>query len=178
MELALRHRPTFQALALAFFGGLAGLTANALRGEGLDLRRPVLAAAGEIGGASCAAPEAAIPEIDLAEARRLHGEGADFVDARPAGTYGHGHVAGALHLPSRGEAPDATSLVASLGARPVVVYDGGGDCELARHLAGTLSARGIPDVRVMLGGYAAWQDAGEAVQSGVCEACAQLAEGR
>lgn len=177
MMRRLLDRPPVQALVLAAAAGLFGLVVNAARPDGLPLGRPVLAASGQA-GATCGAPAGAAAEIDLAAARALHEAGAAFVDARPAGAYAEGHVPGALHLPSRGDAPDADQVIAQLRrAQAVVVYDGGASCALARHLGERLAAEGLGDVRVMLGGFDGWQAAGEPAQSGLCEACGQVAEG-
>lgn len=173
-------RPYVQALVLAGAGALLGLTVNAARTDGLALDRPVLAASGAEGGATCSAPAGVhAAEIEVAEARALQAAGAAFVDARPAGDYAAGHVPNALHLPSRGECPDSAQVIAAAKqAGTVVVYDDGGSCELARHLGERLLAEGLGDVRVMLGGFPGWQHAGEPAQSGLCEACEHLAEGR
>lgn len=178
MRRPLEH-PPLQALVLAAAMGLFGLVVNAARPDGLPLDRPVLAASGASGGATCGAPAGAAVEIDLAAARALHEAGAAFVDSRPAGAYAEGHVPGAVHLPSRGECPDADAVIAQLRtAATVVVYDDGESCALARHLGERLVADGVGDVRVMLGGFSGWQDAGEPAQSGLCEACDRVAEGR
>ncbi len=172
------EHPPVQALALAFFAGLLGLVVNAARSDGLPLDRPILAASGASAEATCAAPERHVAAIELAEARALHAAGAAFVDARPASDYALGHVPAAFHLPSRGEKPEAAQVIGALrGAATVVVYDDGASCALARHLGERLLEEGMADVRVMLGGFSGWQDAGEPAQSGLCEACEAVAEG-
>lgn len=177
MMSRLLERPPFQALVLASATGLFGLVINAARPEGLPLDRPVLAASGD-SSATCSVPVGATVEIDVAAARGLHADGVAFVDARQASAYAMGHVPGALHLPSRGECPDAEAVIAQLRTAPaVVVYDDGQSCELARHLGERLLAEGVADVRVMLGGFDGWREAGEPAQSGLCEACDRLAEG-
>lgn len=170
-----------QALSLAAVGAAGGLLFNGLREGGIPLDRPVLAASGTQDAVSCEAPGAtgSVSEVDVVWAFALREQGAVFVDARPPGSFADGHVAGAVHLPWRGEAPDAEEIVERLRAAPVVVvYDAEGSCFQARHLASVLAGRGIADVRVMLGGFPEWQSRGKPSQSGVCEACDELAEVR
>lgn len=158
--------------------GLMGLVVNAARSDGLPLDRPILAASGDA-AAACAVPVADVAEIDLAAAKALHQAGTPFVDARQASDYAVGHVPGALHLPSRGEAPDAAHVIAQLRASgtSVVVYDDDASCELARRLGERLLEAGLADVRLMTGGFSGWQRAGEPAQSGLCQACEAVAEG-
>src|SRR5689334_16355637 len=91
-------RPTLaRAAALLFAGAAIGLAANALRPGGVRL-------ASWTPPAECHAGEAtalAVPtEMAPAQAAELCGR-ADVVvaDARPAGKFAEGHVAGAVHLP-------------------------------------------------------------------------------
>lgn len=168
-----------QAALIAVAGAVLGLGMNAVRAGGIGLSRPVLAGAGEDPGATCEAPPVGSPIVDIgvAEAIALRGQGALFVDARPPGSFASGHVEGALHLPARGDAPDAEQVVGRLRNAPsVVVYDEDGSCAQARHLAAWLRDRGLPDVRVMVGGFPEWQDHGNPAQSGACEACGALVE--
>lgn len=166
-----------QAAALTAAGGFLGVGVNAVRAGGLELARPVLAGAGDV-AASCEAPGALpVAEVDLTTAISLRAQGAVFVDARPAGAFADGHVEGALHLPARGDAPDAAAIVERLARAPaVVVYDADGACAQARHLASWLRDRGISSPRVLLGGFPEWQERGEPAESGLCEACGARVE--
>lgn len=168
----LATRPIAQAAALAAVGVVAGLLVNGARAGGLPLDRPVYPASGTTESASCAAPKGTVRDVDVAEACALEAAGAAFVDARPAGAFAAGHVAGAIHLPSRGDCPDFEAALARIRTAPtVVVYDADGSCALARHLADRLVAEGLADVRVMLGGFPGWCAADRPAEAGGCHAC-------
>lgn len=164
-------QPLVQALVLATCAALVGLVVNELRPSGLPLDRPILAASG--GDVACAAPEGGASEVDLSRARDLQSAGAIFVDARPAGDFTRGHVPGAIHLPSAGECPGSEATIASLrsAAVPVVVYDDGGTCDLARRLAARLASEGIAEVHLLLGGFSGWSEAGVPAERGACPSC-------
>jgi rhodanese-related sulfurtransferase len=163
--------PVLQAVVLVVAGAVLGLLVNALRPGGISLVQPIAAAAGTT-GASCEAPAGAVRDVDVGEACDLEAAGAAFVDARPAAAYAAGHVAGAFHLPSRGDCPGFEEALARIREAPtVVVYDDDGSCALARHLADRLVARGLIDVRVMTGGFAGWCAADRPAEAGSCGAC-------
>jgi rhodanese-related sulfurtransferase len=167
--------PLVQAAILVVAGAVLGTLVNGLRPGGISLAHPIAAAAGTT-AASCEVPVAAVHDVDIAEACALEAAGAAFVDARPAAAYAAGHVAGAIHLPSRGDCPGFEEALARIRAAPtVVVYDDDGSCALARHLADRLVARGLPDVRVMTGGFAGWCAADRPAEAGSCGACARHA---
>ena len=86
---------------------------------------------------------------------------ASLVDARRPGLYGEGHVPGARSVP----APEAEkALSVDLLNLPregtLVVYCEGGDCQSSFLLAKRLHDEGFKDIRVMTGGWKAWQAAG------------------
>jgi rhodanese-related sulfurtransferase len=169
---SLAARPLAQAVTLAVAGVAAGLAVNAVRPDGLSLVRPVYAASGATAGASCEAPKGTVRDVDVAEACALADAGAAFVDARPAAAFAAGHVAGAIHLPSRGDCPDFEDAIERIRVAPtVVVYDADGSCALARHLAERLVGRGLVDVRVMIGGFPGWCAADRPAEAGSCRAC-------
>src|SRR4029077_8392910 len=95
-----------------------------------------------------------------------------FVDARTASAFAQGHVAGAIHLPPIGH-PDEALRMAELGQKKtVVVYDDLSSCNLADSAGQRLRSRGVRDVRVLEGGWPAWQSRGQPAASGACEICA------
>ncbi|MDR2997902.1 MAG: sulfurtransferase [Microbacterium sp.] len=75
-----------------------------------------------------------------------------LVDTRRQESWDHGHIAGALHLPTKG-------LDAALAALPrdrtLVVYGWGPGCNGATATARILLAAGL-DTRELLGGYEYW----------------------
>lgn len=90
-------------------------------------------------------------EIDIVAAREAQAGGAVIVDTRKQLSWDHGHVTGAVHLPS-------TRLDADLDElrdRPLIVYGWGPGCNGETHTARVLLERGF-DVREMIGGYEYW----------------------
>jgi rhodanese-related sulfurtransferase len=131
----------------------------------------------KIPAAAAPAPVAELPVIpdvtgpltvELAAFKRLYDAGAALVvDAREPGLYDQGHVAGAVSLPYNSALADP-SRVARLdaGSRPIVVYCGGAQCELALDLAKFLVESGKRKVLVFEGGYHEWQGAGYPLEHG------------
>jgi thiosulfate/3-mercaptopyruvate sulfurtransferase len=120
-----------------------------------------------------------VPEVWI-EARALAGAlgtdgGGVAVDVRDEASYRAGHVRRAVHLAGlaavAGAAP--AELRRDLGAlgisgnETVVLYDGGGDpADGTARLFWRLAAAGVSRLRVLRGGFAAWQAAGLAAESG------------
>ncbi len=107
-------------------------------------------------------------EVQLSTAKRFFdAKAALFVDAREAPEYAEGRIPGALNLPL----DDVVARPALLGAlkdagRPVIVYCGGGDCEVSKSLAWNMLDQGIRKVLVYTGGLEEWQAAGYPVERG------------
>lgn len=116
-----------------------------------------------------AIPETREPlEVGIGIVRRLHAANAAvFVDARTAGEYAEGHIAGALHLSFDDvfKDPDLAKKLDDRGL-PIVAFCGGGDCDLSRNLAFTLIDAGHKRVLVFLDGMTGWTAAGLPVTKG------------
>lgn len=97
----------------------------------------------------------AVPEIDTANAAKVHGEGgAVFVDVREADEWAEGHIPGALHIPLA----DVPQRMAEIPAdRDVILVCRSG----ARSHAATefLVRGGRKRVANLVGGMLAWADA-------------------
>lgn len=129
-------------------------------------------------GATVSAPAVALPvvpetreplEVGIDFTRRFHtARGAVFVDARTAEEFAAGHIPGATNLPFDDvfKNPELARAFADRGL-PVVVYCGGGDCELARSLAFSLIDAGHKRVLVFKDGLPGWTAAGLPVTTGV-----------
>lgn len=92
-------------------------------------------------------------EIDAVAAVQAQASGeALVVDTRKQLSWDHGHVAGALHLPTDGL--DARLATLPRG-RTLIVYGWGPGCNGATHTARRLIAEGF-DVRELIGGYEYW----------------------
>lgn len=110
-------------------------------------------------------------EADLARVRLFHEAGAAlFVDAREVEEYSAGHIAGAISMPYDVAAGEP-ELMENLdpGGRPIVVYCGGGECELSISLAYEMIFAGHTKVLIYTGGYDEWAGAGQPIASGVAE---------
>ncbi len=115
-------------------------------------------------------PETREPlEVGLDFTKRFHaGRGAAFVDARSAEEYAEGHIPGAVSLPFDDvyKKPELAKAFDEKGL-PIIVYCGGGDCDLARTLAYALIEAGHKRVLVFKDGLPGWAAAGHAVTKGV-----------
>jgi rhodanese-related sulfurtransferase len=165
-----------RAAIVVLVGGAMGLGTNALRKEGISLthfEQPTMCGNEEQAdaGPSLIEPSAASmlcgrPDIVIA-------------DARTAEEYAEGHIAGAVHLPCTASSASADDAIAHFGsAQTVIVY--GHSTEEAQPVAATLRRRGHgaheksgapSDVRVLAGGFPAWEKAGLACASGPCDSC-------
>lgn len=163
----------WRAALLTVVGGALGAGVNALRPDGLVLATyaaPVVCSTG-------AAGESEWPEVSLVaqdEAISLCAESDTLIaDVRPASAFAEGHVAGAIHLPC--SAPEQVASAAQdrlSGKRQLIVY--GQDTDDAFPVAEQMRRRlGRADlsIRVLSGGFTAWNAAGLACTSGECPAC-------
>jgi rhodanese-related sulfurtransferase len=158
-----------RAAALVVAGAAAGLGVNAARPAGaialLRFEPPT----------SCSAEEPAVApvaELTPGEASQLCGRGGVvFADTRSGERFEAGHAAGAVHLPCDATELGAQAAIASLeraGAQTVIVY--GDSSDDGRAVAETLRRRGLrTDLRVLRGGFAAWEREGLACVSGPFE---------
>jgi rhodanese-related sulfurtransferase len=152
-----RTRPLVEAAQVLIVGACLGAAAVVLRGV------PEPTAIAGYDAATCAAPVSARPDvrwIEQHEARALIDDpNTLFVDARPREAYERGHVLGALSLPMTTGVVDERALAIVRGARTVITYcDTSGDCASSKRLAGLLAEAGLPDVRVLRGGFPLWME--------------------
>ncbi|MBP2415067.1 rhodanese-related sulfurtransferase [Arthrobacter stackebrandtii] len=102
-------------------------------------------------------------EIDVMAVHAGLGSGAFvLVDTRRHASWEHGHVPGALHLPTALVAEQAHVLIP--GGTPVVVYSWGPGCNGSTFAALAFAELGYP-VREMIGGIEYWQRNGLPVQT-------------
>jgi hydroxyacylglutathione hydrolase len=114
-------------------------------------------------------PREALASIDVGLARKEWECGpAAILDVRTSLEYRDGHIPGAIHVP-------ASRLLASLGVlprdRPLLVHCAGGTRSSAA--ASALLAAGFESVKDMAGGFGAWRDAGNPVETGASVAAAR-----
>jgi rhodanese-related sulfurtransferase len=160
-----------RASGLLVGGALAGLAVNAARPVGVPL-------AGFTPPSTCAAGlahEAKVLDISAHDASALCGSvGVLFADTRSPDAFAEGHVADALHLPchggAQGQRPDERALRKLAEAKTIIVY--GASSDDAREVAETLERLGQKsDLRVLAGGFPAWEREGLACASGPCREC-------
>ena len=165
-------RTLIRAATLALAGAVLGLAINAARGaRGVALGKPVRSLAE---GGVCSAPAGGEDHsVTLDEAISLRAQpGVAFGDTRPPDEYARGHVAAAWHLPCFASAAASASSIAHLGAPRTLILYGADETQAdARLAAEELARRGFADVRILRGGFRAWQTAGLPAESGPCEQC-------
>jgi len=107
-------------------------------------------------------------QIEVAAVKQyVDAAGALVIDAREAHEYDAGHVPGAINLPYDQVATDRQRLEQlDTGGRPIVIYCGGGSCELSLSLAWDLVYAGHDRIAVYMGGYPEWVDAGHPIVEG------------
>lgn len=87
--------------------------------------------------------------------------GAVFVDARPKEEYDAGHIPGATNLPYDEAVTDPARLESfDAQGKPIIVYCGGGTCELSMNLAWAMIQSGQKKLLVFMGGTPEWEAAG------------------
>lgn len=90
-----------------------------------------------------------------------------IVDAREPHEFEEGRIAGSVNLPYDQAITDPAMLENfDSGGKPLVVYCGGGTCELSINLGWSLIEAGHPKVFVFMGGYPEWKEAGYPTESG------------
>jgi len=106
--------------------------------------------------------------IELGAFERYVDAGAALIlDARDPEEYREGHVPGALNLTYDQAATDPVALEnLDTGGRPIIVYCGGGECEVSLRLAHELIGSGFTRVAVYLGGFPEWQAANRPIAKG------------
>ena len=114
-------------------------------------------------------PESEFPiQVGLAKAKELYDRGGLLVlDAREPEEFAEGHVAGAVSAPADYITGDVDWMdKTAADKRPILVYCGGGDCELSLTLGFELAKTGHPKVLIYEDGFPAWEEAGYPVETG------------
>jgi len=125
------------------------------------------------GGAGFDVPDIARPlQIQTARVKQFFdGGAATFVDARDPSEYADGHIPGAVNLPYDQVVTDPARLEAfDPQGKPIIVYCGGGTCELSMNLGFALVAAGKKKVLVFMGGWPEWSSLGYPVAKGAVPA--------
>jgi len=106
-------------------------------------------------------------QIELAAVKQYFDAGAAvFSDARDPDEYAAGHIPGAVSMPYEEVSSEPERLEGlETGGRPIIVYCGGGTCEVSINLAWDLIYAGHSRVVVYMGGFPEWAEAGYPVQT-------------
>ena len=126
-------------------------------------------------GTTTAAAPPDIPELgrpiqmQLPAVKSFHdADAAIIIDSREPFEYEEGHIAGSISLPYDEAITDPVRLeTLQTDGKPLIVYCGGGTCELSLNLAWSLIEAGHPKVLVFMGGYPEWTDAGYPIETGL-----------
>lgn len=107
-------------------------------------------------------PDLAQPiQLQLGAVKKFHDAGAAvFIDARPKEEYDGGHIPGSVNLPYDEAVTDPARLESfDAQGRPIIVYCGGGTCELSMNLAWAMIQSGQKKLLVFMGGTPEWEAA-------------------
>jgi len=108
------------------------------------------------------------PEIEPQQAGSLVGDPSVlFLDARTYKLYKAGHIPGALSAPRKQFhelLPGIFPRLVSDKVRLIVIYCSGGDCDDSRTIAEILAEMNLNEIRVLKGGWEAWEAAGLKVE--------------
>jgi 3-mercaptopyruvate sulfurtransferase SseA len=101
-------------------------------------------------------------EITVEELRALADTGATILNVGKHG--GHREIRGAVrYRPHDLLTPDHLAIPIAQD-EPVILYDERGDGDLTKQIAEKLTANGFKDVRILQGGFAAWEKAAAPTQ--------------
>jgi len=106
-------------------------------------------------------------KVELKAVKQLYDASAAlFVDAREEWEFNEGHIGGAISLPYDISVTDPAKLEQlDSGGRPIVVYCGGGACEVSLKLADEMvNYYGHRRVAVYMGGFPEWVGAGYPIE--------------
>ncbi len=95
---------------------------------------------------------------------------ATIIDAREPAEYAAGHIPGAVNMPYEQVATDMEKLEKfDAQGKPIIIYCGGGTCEVSMSLGFTLVSVGKKKVLVYMGGWPEWVAAGYPVATGATQ---------
>ena len=154
--LTIHQRALWQAFALVLLASLIAIGVNQWRRDGIALIGDwsVAARVADTGGNSLV--------IDLSRTAALfQRQEVLLVDARPENQYAVGHIRGALSLPwPEAEQRFIEAADRLAGAKAIVTYCDGENCDLSHKLALFLKEMGFDNVRVLVNGWSLWRQAG------------------
>ncbi len=107
-------------------------------------------------------------QIQIAKVKALFdAKAGTIIDAREPVDYKEGHIPGAINLPYDEVVTDPERLEKfDPEGKPIIVYCGGGTCELSMNLGFALVNAGKKKVLVFMGGWPEWSTSGYPIAKG------------
>jgi rhodanese-related sulfurtransferase len=107
-------------------------------------------------------------QIQISKVKAFFDENAGtIVDAREPTDYALGHIPGAINLPYDEVVTDTERLEKfDPQGKPIIIYCGGGTCELSMNLGFALVNAGKKKVLVFMGGWPEWSTSGYPIAKG------------
>jgi rhodanese-related sulfurtransferase len=107
-------------------------------------------------------------QIQISKVKELFdAKAGTIVDAREPNDYREGHIPGAINLPYDEVVTDPDRLEKfDPQGKPIIVYCGGGTCELSMNLGFALVNAGKKKVLVFMGGWPEWSTSGYPIAKG------------
>ncbi len=157
-------------VAIMVLASLIGIAQNGLRERPIKLIQKTQAFSTVSHGETPAGETAELPEgaVSLEEAKRLvDGGGAIIIDARSRDAFEKGHIPGALSMPYNevGQRYDELTDYVAFEDN-VVLYCWSPTCDFADQLATEMRIMGFQNLRIFVGGWDHWEEAGYEVETG------------
>lgn len=150
-------RAAYQCALILLVASLIGVTSNHFRTDRIPLVGD-WSVKGQL--QSKGFGEELIVPMEEAEVLYYSGQGV-FLDARSDEIFSQGHIAGAKNLPwVEFEARSGEILADIPKDAEIITYCDGESCSLSKELALALLGNGYTRVRVLVNGWALWQQAG------------------
>jgi rhodanese-related sulfurtransferase len=133
-----------------------------------DMNDP-LQLAGGAGSSATDIPDVGRPiQIQISKVKELFdAKAGTIVDAREPSEYQEGHIPGAINMPYDQVITDPARLENfDPQGKPIIVYCGGGTCELSMNLGFALVNAGQKRVLVYMGGWPEWSTSGYPIAKG------------
>ncbi len=134
-----------------------------------DMNDPLQLGAAQTGNDASDIPDVGRPiQIQLAKVKAMFdAKSATIIDARDPGEYADGHIPGAINMPYDQSVTDPEKLEKfDAKGKPIIVYCGGGTCELSMNLGFALVNAGQKKVLVYTGGWPEWSTSGNPAAKG------------
>lgn len=143
----------WQIIFLLGLSAALSLVYNSVNSKGITLGLSPSSAQQEVAG---------FPAITLAQVLKIYRQPETvLLDARSQVEYNFGHIPGALNLPDDEFDKKLPPLADKLSRKKeIIVYCSGEGCGLSEHVAKKLKENGYGNIKLFVGGWPAWLQAG------------------